>query len=120
MFKYSGVVVFYLSCRVVLQFGDICLARLERALVNGGHRDCFDIMADVLKSTSNGAKKTQIMYSCNLSFKQLDAYVRFLIRKGLLKMQIKKESKEFHFFETTEKGKTFLKAYKNLKSLLTI
>jgi len=59
------------------------------------------------------------MYKCNLSFQQLHAYLKFLLEIGLLKsISEKAESNENLLFETTKKGQTFIKTYKNLSSLL--
>jgi predicted transcriptional regulator len=84
------------------------------------HRDRFDIIADVLKAALNGTKKTHIMYDCNLSFRQLEGYVRFLVRKGFLSVRVERGSREVRVFEVTDKGEAFLRAYKNLKLLLTV
>jgi len=41
---------------------------MRRAPNKRGHRDSIDIVADILKASLGGAKKTQLMYNCNLSF----------------------------------------------------
>jgi len=69
---------------------------------------------------NEGAKKTHIMYQCNLSFKQLHAYLDFLVAIGFLKSdasQIGGKSDSL-LFETTGKGKAFIEAYRNLRALL--
>jgi len=77
-------------------------------------------MANILQATSGGAKKTHIMYQCNLSFRQLNAYLEFLADEGFLdKPRLKPENKEHpQLFKTTRKGKAFIKAYHNLRALL--
>jgi len=77
-------------------------------------------MANILLAANGGAKKTHIMYKCNLSFKQLHAYLEFLIEMRLLKsISEKTETNEnLLLFETTKKGQAFIKAYDNLSALL--
>ena len=84
------------------------------------HRGRLDIIADILASAAGGVRKTSIMYKCNLSFKQLEMYLRFLLKKDLLKMFVKRESATSHFFETTERGADFLRAYRNLDALMSV
>ena len=84
-----------------------------------GHRDSLDIVADILKASLGGAKKTQLMYRCNLSFRQLESYLKLLLDKRLLRQNIVKESKFSTLFETTEKGREFLRNYKVLKALIS-
>jgi len=86
------------------------------------HRSKVDIIANILQAANEegGAKKTHIMYKCNLSFKQLHAYLEFLVEIGLLKSNsLRKEANEKSFlFETTKRGRAFIKAYDNLRALL--
>ncbi|MDH7594966.1 MAG: winged helix-turn-helix domain-containing protein [Candidatus Bathyarchaeia archaeon] len=87
--------------------------------VTVGHRGRFDIIANILNSSLNGAKKTQLMYKCNLSFKQLGTYLSFLLDKKLLNGKLSRQSRESILYITTEKGLSFLKAYRTLNALLT-
>jgi len=83
------------------------------------HRSRIDIIANVLRAALGGAKKTHIMYKCNLSFRQLQVYLDLLIDRGLLrKVSESGSSKEAKLFETTKKGRAFLDAYRNLRVLL--
>ena len=76
-------------------------------------------MANVLRVAVGGAKKTHIMYQCNLSFRQLQVYLNLLIDRGLLiKASESGKSGEAKLFETTKKGRAFLDAYRNIKVLL--
>jgi predicted transcriptional regulator len=84
------------------------------------HRSQIDIVADVLRETASGAKKTHIMYSCNLSFRQLQTYLNLLLDRGLLrKISEKGKSRDPRFFKTTNKGQNLLQAYDRLKALMT-
>jgi len=67
-----------------------------------------------------GAKKTHIMYGCNLSFRQLQTYVDLLLDRGLLKADSETRGDgNPAFFQTTARGQNFLRVYQNLRVLLT-
>lgn len=84
------------------------------------HRSQIDIVADVLRETVGGAKKTQIMYGCNLSFRQLQTYLSLLLDRGLLrKVSEKEKGRDPRFFKTTSKGQNLLRAYDRLEELIT-
>jgi len=93
------------------------LVQVERRL-ELQHRSRIDIIANILKEAIDGAKKTQIMYKCNLSFKQLQIYSSLLIEKKLLKVVRAKGNHNIEFFEITSKGQAFLNAYNKLRALL--
>ncbi len=87
------------------------------------HRGRLDIMADILDASMGGAKKTHLMYHCNLSFKQLKQYSFFLLNQGFLRLIVHDGVEKPHngnggTFELTDKGKQFLKAYQGLKALM--
>jgi predicted transcriptional regulator len=84
------------------------------------HRSRIDIIANILQAANEGNKKTHIMYQCNLSFRQLNAYLEFLTDMGFLENSaLKTENKDDpQLFKTTRKGNDFVKAYHNLKALL--
>jgi predicted transcriptional regulator len=83
------------------------------------HRGRIDIIANILKEAVDGAKKTQILYKCNLSFRQLQAYSNFLLETNLLQVVHSEESNSTELFEITDKGHAFLRVYKNISTLLT-
>ena len=83
------------------------------------HRSRIDIIANILYVSDGGAKKTHIMYKCNLSFRQLHAYLDLLINRGLLR-KINQGGSRKELYETTSKGRRFIQAYKNIKTLLAI
>jgi predicted transcriptional regulator len=84
--------------------------------VSRSHRGNLDIIADILNASHGGVKKSYLMYRCNLSFKQLKGYSHLLLTGGL--MRVTSRGTGSGLFEATEKGKTFLKAYKGLKALM--
>jgi predicted transcriptional regulator len=89
-----------------------------KSAVSNNHRGNLDIIADILDASHAGAKKTFLMYRCNLSFKQLKSYSHFLLSNGLLHMSRMQEEANGGLFEVTPKGKEFLRAYKGLKALM--
>jgi predicted transcriptional regulator len=83
------------------------------------HRGRLDIMANILNTAANGAKKTQLMYRCNLSFKQLETYLNLLTTKRLMSKQVHNGSKDVTIYETTAKGRSFLRIYHTMDALLS-
>ena len=82
-------------------------------------RSDIDIMANILSAAKKGAKKTRIMYKCNLSYGQLQVYLQVLCEMGLLASQPKEADEKPNYFKTESKGFRFLEAYRVLKSLMT-
>jgi predicted transcriptional regulator len=82
----------------------------------GIYRDRLDIIADILEVANRNAKKTQIMYQANLSYKVLQKYLSEMSQAMLLEFQ---ELKQSYF--VTPKGEEFLQTYreysKNSKSI---
>lgn len=72
----------------------------------GNYRSRLEIIADVLSVARHGAKKTQIMYQANLSYKLLLRYLRYVMEAGLL------ASGSDDSYVLTEKGREFLDQYK--------
>ena len=93
------------------------LAQTKRRIGNS-HRGRLDITADILEASYSGARKTYLMYRCNMSFKQLKNYLDFLLGNELLCMVAGDVNPNHGLFETTDKGKEFLKTYKGLKALV--
>ena len=82
---------------------------------NRKRRDRLGIMAEILEIAKNGCLKTQIMYRANLSFAQLNEYLRFLLQVGVLK-ETNEDGK--HVYRMTRKGARFLQSYYELRDLL--
>jgi len=82
-------------------------------------RSRFDIMANVLSAAVPGRTKTYLMRRCNLSYRQLQAYLGLLCERGLLRAESHNRiSTSGKVFVTTEKGNAFLRAYGNLRSTM--
>jgi predicted transcriptional regulator len=73
-------------------------------------RSSFEIIAEILDTTKNGAKKTRIMYSCGLSYRFVQKYLQLLLETGLLRTG--------NSYHTTDKGLGFLRKYQTLQLLL--
>jgi len=85
---------------------------------SNSHRGRLDIIADILEASYCETRKTYLMYSCNMSFKQLKYYLDFLLRKELLHTVTEDVNPNCGLFKITDKGKEFLKVYKGLKALV--
>jgi len=81
-------------------------------------RSQIDIMANILNEAVEGAKKTRIMYRCNLSHRQLQRYLKLLSGMELLRSVSKGGSDETDCFKTSAKGRAFLDAYRRLRALM--
>jgi len=68
----------------------------------GNYRDRLQIIADILLIASRRAKKTQIMYQANLSYKLLCRYLSEVLDAGLVSF----ENEDCYVL--TAKGKEFL------------
>lgn len=77
------------------------------------YRSRMDIAAAILEIAQGGAIKTRIMYRAFLSFPQLKEYLELLQDGGLLDYVA--EEKEYY---TTEKGRQFLKMYKDVGQMI--
>ena len=78
-------------------------------------RDRLYIVAEILVVAKDGSLKTQIMYRANLSFAQLNEYLSFLLKIGLLK-KLTKDGKTI--FKITPKGIKYLENYEEISKLL--
>lgn len=74
------------------------------------------ILAFILRSARDGAKKTKILYEANLSGRQLKNYLNYLVGAGCL--EEKPAPTRGSVFTTTAKGKAFLTYWTRILSLL--
>jgi predicted transcriptional regulator len=72
----------------------------------GSYRSRLDIIADILNVVKGNAKKTQIMYQANLSFKVLQRYLSDITGASLIEFEDAK-----NYYVLTDKGSDFLDAY---------
>ena len=74
----------------------------------GNYRGRLDIIADILQVVSQNAKKTQIMYQANLSYKVLQRYLGDITSASLIRFEIQEQC-----YVITRKGREFLEEYKD-------
>jgi predicted transcriptional regulator len=68
----------------------------------GKYRTRLEIVTEVLQAASGGARKTHIMYQCNLSYKLLQQYLEHAVQASLL------SSRSDGRYVTTDRGRLFL------------
>ena len=79
-------------------------------------RDRLYIIAEILDIARDGALKTQIMYKANLSFSQLNTYIKLLLETQLLEI-LKKNRKTI--YKTTKRGVEYMQSYKEVIETLS-
>jgi len=78
-------------------------------------RDKLAIIAEILEIAKNGTLKTQIMYKANLSFAQLNEYLKFMLKVDLIQ---KVENRGKDVYIATTKGLDFLQRQSEITELL--
>jgi len=78
-------------------------------------RDKLFIIAEVLEIAKEGTLKTQIMYRANLSFTQLNDYLKFMLKIDLLEKVLQNDKETYR---ATEKGMDFIQRYREITQLL--
>ncbi len=78
-------------------------------------RDKLVIMTEIVNIARTGALKTQIMYKANLSFSQLNQYLKQLIQTNLLE---KTANNGKEIYKATQKGLEFMEKQQQIISLL--
>ncbi|MFB3889841.1 MAG: winged helix-turn-helix domain-containing protein [Candidatus Bathyarchaeia archaeon] len=79
-------------------------------------RDKLYIIAEIMEIAKDGTLKTQIMYKANLSFTQLNQYLKLLTKIHLLE---KSEKCGKEVYTATEKGLDFLARHREIMDLLS-
>ena len=78
-------------------------------------RDKLYIIAEILEIVRDGVLKTQIMYRANLSFTQLNDYLKFMLKNELIEKVIVNDKE---VYKATGKGLEFLQRYREVNELL--
>ncbi|MBS7646413.1 hypothetical protein KEJ24_01045 [Candidatus Bathyarchaeota archaeon] len=78
-------------------------------------RDKLYIIAEILEIAQEGALKTQIMYRANLSFTQLNEYLKFMLKINLIDRIVENDRE---VYKATPKGLEFLQRYQEMIDLL--
>jgi predicted transcriptional regulator len=87
----------------------------QRAAV-GQRRSNIEIIADMLRVGENGAGKTEIMYSANMSYSQIQKYLEYLVNQGFInKVSL---DNTMVAYQVTETGLKLLKAIDTLINML--
>ena len=77
-------------------------------------RSSLEVIADILRLKE--ASKTRIMYSCNMSYHQLQRYLQILLARGFLeKVIVPNPGVKYRI---TEQGKALLEAIDQVTELL--
>ena len=76
-------------------------------------RSNIEIIADMLRVGENGAGKTEIMYSANMSYAQIQKYLGYLLSQGFIdRVEI---GNPVVTYQVTEKGLGLLR---NIESIM--
>jgi len=87
----------------------------QRATV-GRRRSNIEIIADMLRVGENGAGKTEIMYTANMSYSQIQKYLEYLVNQGFVhKVDL---DNTLVAYRVTDSGLKLLKAIENLMEML--
>jgi predicted transcriptional regulator len=79
-------------------------------------RSNIEIIADMLRVGENGAGKTEIMYSANLSYSQIQKYLDYLVNQGFVnKVNM---GNTMIAYQVTDSGFKLLKAIDTLMEIL--
>lgn len=80
------------------------------------NRTRIEILGDILNIAHHGTLKTHIMYKANLSHRQLEKYLGFLMEQGMV-TKVTDENGATKY-RVTERGVEFLKDYARLSAHL--
>jgi len=78
-------------------------------------RSNIEIIGDMLRVGENGAGKTEIMYSANMSYAQIQKYLGFLLSHGFINKV--KVGNPVVTYQVTNKGRELLK---NIDSIVEV
>jgi predicted transcriptional regulator len=82
----------------------------------GRRRSNIEIIADMLRVGENGAGKTEIMYTANMSYNQIQKYLNYLVNQGFIhKVNV---DNTMVAYRVTDSGFKLLKAIDTLMSML--
>jgi predicted transcriptional regulator len=79
-------------------------------------RSDIEIIAEMLKVGENGAGKTEIMYSVNMSYSQIQKYLGYLVSEGFI--DTIKIGNPCVYYRVTEKGLKLLELLSSVKEML--
>jgi predicted transcriptional regulator len=79
-------------------------------------RSNIEIIADMLRVGENGAGKTEIMYSANMSYSQIQRYLDYLVNQGFI-IKVNMDNTMIAY-QVTDSGLKLLKAIDTLMGML--
>jgi predicted transcriptional regulator len=79
-------------------------------------RSNIEIIADMLRVGENGAGKTEIMYSANMSYSQIQKYLDYLVSQGFINRVDMDNT--MVAYQVTDSGLRLLKAIDTLMEML--
>jgi predicted transcriptional regulator len=89
---------------------------IDRKSTVSQRRSNIEIIADMLRVGEGGAGKTEIMYSANMSYYQIQKYLEYLVGEGFInKMEV---GNSVGAYRVTESGLKLLKAIDSLLEML--
>lgn len=82
----------------------------------GRRRSNIEIIADMLRVGENGAGKTEIMYTANMSYSQIQKYLEYLVTQGFIN-KVNMDN-TMVAYQVTNTGLRLLKAIDTLMAML--
>ena len=82
----------------------------------GRRRSNIEIIADMLRVGENGAGKTEIMYTANMSYSQIQKYLEYLVNQGFVN-KVNMDN-TMVAYQVTDTGFKLLKAIDTLMAML--
>ena len=83
------------------------------------NRGWLEIIEFILSICENGARKTHVMYRCNLNSKQINEYLNFLLACGMLEKIQERPNSKRSIYRTSDLGKNFIIKYKQILELFS-
>jgi predicted transcriptional regulator len=77
-------------------------------MLKSKRRDKLYIIVEILEISKEEVLKTQIMYRANLSFRQLNGYLGFMLKNELLEKSLFNDKE---IYKVTNRGLKFLQSY---------
>ncbi len=82
----------------------------------GKRRSNIEIIADMLRVGENGAGKTEIMYTANMSYSQIQKYLDYLVNQGFVN-KVNMDNTMIAY-QVTDSGLKLLKAIDTLMNMM--
>ena len=102
--------------KVVLNGSQVASSGVSQKVGVGRRRSNIEIIADMLRVGENGAGKTEIMYTANLSYSQIQKYLEYLVNQGFVN-KVNMDNTMIAY-QVTENGLKLLKAIDTLMQML--